>query len=192
MKACTKCKTEKPADAFGPRAGVRDGLRSRCRVCEGVDERDRRAAMSSEERTAKAKAEYWRNPEKKRRRATDWNRAHPEVVREKNRCECMRRRTEWSRGLVVNLSARAKKSGRAFDLTIDFLEQLFAKQRGLCHWLGIPMQASVEKREPRRPSVDRLDNSRGYTQDNVVLTCMFANLGRSTASVEEMQQFVAG
>lgn len=192
MKVCSKCKNEKPTTDFGHRAVARDGLNSWCKSCQAHASRARTARLSPEERAAKWKAEYARDPESKRELAKEWNRAHPGLVRERNRCARMTRRTtEWAQGFVLSISHRAKRYGLEFDLTIEFLEQLFAKQHGLCHWLGIPMLPSVENRDPRRPSVDRLDNSRGYTQDNVVLTCMFANLGRSAATVQQMRTFVA-
>jgi hypothetical protein len=46
-------------------------------------------------------------------------------------------------------------------------------------------------RDPQRPSLDRLDCAKGYTQDNVVLASQFANMGRSSISVERMSDFVS-
>lgn len=86
--------------------------------------------------------------------------------------------------------AVAKNRGCSFDLDADFLEALFARQNGRCHWLGIEMQPSIETRNPLQPSVDRLDCSKGYTKDNVVLACQFANMGRSAMSAERFQAFV--
>lgn len=72
---------------------------------------------------------------------------------------------------------------------VDLLE-LFQKQNGRCYWLGIPMVVSEIKRDPRRPSVDRLDTSRGYVHGNIVLTCQFANMGRSTFGAEDFRVFI--
>lgn len=39
-------------------------------------------------------------------------------------------------------------------------------------------------------SLDRVDCSRGYTQDNVVLACRAANTARGDLSIEEFEIFV--
>ena len=67
-----------------------------------------------------------------------------------------------------------------------FLEQLFGKQNGRCHWFPEieldPMLLFVSK-HPMAISVDRLvskvtETEGHYTKDNVVLTTRFANFGR--------------
>ena len=78
-----------------------------------------------------------------------------------------------------------------YDLDAEYVRELFAAQRGLCHWLGIPIVPSVGFRDPRRPSLDRLDNSIGYVRGNVVLSTMFANMGRSAADADTFRTFVA-
>lgn len=46
------------------------------------------------------------------------------------------------------------------------------------------------KNYPFKPSLDRLDINKGYIKDNVVLTSLFANLGRKTTSIEHMELLV--
>ena len=53
------------------------------------------------------------------------------------------------------------------------------------------MVPSIETRDPRRPSLDRLDEKIGYVRGNVVLTTTFANMGRSAYSAEKFAAFVA-
>jgi hypothetical protein len=74
------------------------------------------------------------------------------------------------------------QSTRRHEITIteDDLRELWEKQNGLCHWLGIKMSLEdlFVTRSPFAPSVDRIDNTRGYHKDNIVLCTRFANLGR--------------
>jgi hypothetical protein len=70
-----------------------------------------------------------------------------------------------------------------------FLEDLKNKQNGMCYWLNIPMDFTLNDKL-RKPSLDRLDNSVGYKKDNIVLTTVFANTGRRDASLVEMSDFV--
>lgn len=99
--------------------------------------------------------------------------------------------SSWNRRLARACRSVSREKNLPLDLGPDTLSAILERQRGKCHWLGLPLDVSIDRRGPLSPSVDRLDNSRGYTPDNVVLTCVFANLGRSTASVEQMARFAA-
>lgn len=70
-------------------------------------------------------------------------------------------------------------------VTIDgaFIEEMYASQKGLCHWLGIPMDKQIGSHF--KVSIDRLDNSNGYVPGNIVLCTWFANRARGTMTVEE-------
>ena len=70
-----------------------------------------------------------------------------------------------------------------------FLEHLKEKQNGLCYWLKIPIDFTLQDKL-RKPSLDRLNNSIGYEINNVVLTTVFANTGRRDATIDEMNDFI--
>jgi hypothetical protein len=64
------------------------------------------------------------------------------------------------------------------------------KQNGLCHWFKIPLIPSHQKKHPQQPSLDRLDNNKGYTKDNVVLCCYSANIGRNEIDLGTWRTFL--
>lgn len=75
---------------------------------------------------------------------------------------------------------RAAKAGLPFDLTLEFLNGLQVAQNNSCALTGIPFAPSKGGRNnPYVLSLDRIDSSRGYTQDNVrlVIFAMNAALG---------------
>jgi len=76
------------------------------------------------------------------------------------------------------------------SITLDDLKSLWEKQNGLCFWLGIKMSLDdlFIAHSPFAPSVDRLDNERGYHSDNIVLTSRFANKGRGAYDSEDFEQ----
>ena len=45
-------------------------------------------------------------------------------------------------------------------------------------------------RDPFAPSLDRLDNNRGYHDDNVVICCWAANAARGVASAERFREWL--
>lgn len=77
----------------------------------------------------------------------------------------------------------------AFDLTTEFLEQLFENQKGLCPITGfkITLEGSQEFELKRfTASLDRIDSSKGYTKDNVWFVTLQANYMKSQLTLEEL------
>ena len=66
---------------------------------------------------------------------------------------------------------------REFDITVPFLVDLFERQDGRCALSGLHMSTTTHIDErpddmrcnPNKLSIDRIDSSRGYTEDNVQL-----------------------
>ena len=78
-------------------------------------------------------------------------------------------------------------------VTVDELVKLYHKQDGRCAALGIKL-TPVKKESGRYVcnrwttlSLDRIDNTRGYSLDNLRLTCWAANGMRGTLSIDESQ-----
>jgi hypothetical protein len=108
------------------------------------------------------------------------------------------RREDWALRLLGTIRARLnnpqhKKKvaswGTTLDFDAEFLRDLYAKQEGRCYYTELLMDLTPG-RNPWSISLDRIDNSRGYTKDNVVLATRAANLGRSDAEPEEMLAYI--
>lgn len=71
------------------------------------------------------------------------------------------------------------------------LEKIWEDQKGICYWSGMPMEKVAGKwKNPMAVSVDRLDTSKEYTVDNIVLCCSWANFGRMQTPVDEWKKFL--
>jgi|TARA_R110000851_G_C12761686_1_gene533153 hypothetical protein len=111
------------------------------------------------------------------------------------------RNSNWKysimRGMISRGSANRKRPtgenkknlNRDRKINGAFLEELKNSQKGKCYWLGIDLDLTM-KDNLRKPSLDRLDNSKGYEADNVVLTTLFANTGRRDSTVSQMKSFL--
>ena len=77
MKRCTKCKTEKPVEAFSKHKTSKDGLRPDCKVCANAASKAWREANKAR-KAATNKA--WREANKERHNAASkaWRKANPE------------------------------------------------------------------------------------------------------------------
>jgi hypothetical protein len=97
-------------------------------------------------------------------------------------CSCVtgRQVRRWIQKLNACAKTRAgqRQGARSeFNLTIfggtDFLPDLLEMQMGPCHYSDIPM--TFLREADWSLSIERLDNARGYTRDNVCLVCVEFN-----------------
>lgn len=78
--------------------------------------------------------------------------------------------------LLGSAKARAKKKGREFALTWDWIKAKI--DAGVCERTGIKFDNSDTewRRNPRSASLHRVDSRRGYTVDNVVVVVWQFNM----------------
>jgi hypothetical protein len=93
----------------------------------------------------------------------------------------------WANILIQHSKNRSCEN----TLTSYDILEIFKIQNGLCYWFKIPMQPSLINKHPQQPSIDRLDRTKGYTRDNVVLSCYSANIGRNENDVDTWKKFLS-
>ena len=98
---------------------------------------------------------------------------------------------------------RRTKDGelREVTITIDFLVELWHQQKGSCPYTGISLvlpyvvpktqvHGWTDDTPPhKRPSLDRIDSSKGYIPGNIQFVSQMANYAKNTASHDEMVRF---
>lgn len=90
--------------------------------------------------------------------------------------------------LLITARCNARRKGYSFDnniLSADFLLKLALQQGSRCAQTGIPFVISRES-SPWMPSIDRIDSSKGYKQDNIQLVCWMYNVGKNRWSHQEL------
>jgi hypothetical protein len=85
--------------------------------------------------------------------------------------------------MLMNSKARSKKAGIYFDLTIDDIEI-----PEICPALGIELHTGDRKNWVNSPSIDRIDNTKGYTKDNIVIVSRRANVLKKDATILELKK----
>lgn len=87
-----------------------------------------------------------------------------------------------------------RNKGRHEELMTLTPDQIAAKleaQDNLCFWTGIPLNLHPEtERDLFAPSLDRVDNDKGYHDDNVVICCWAANAARGIADAERFCEWL--
>jgi hypothetical protein len=91
--------------------------------------------------------------------------------------------------LYNNLKQSAKKRGIDFDLTLTDLNNLSFPIT--CPILGIPLKYNIGTPQDDSYSIDRKDNSIGYTIDNIEVISYKANRAKNNLSEEELSKLIS-
>lgn len=128
-----------------------------------------------EKRNEKQRERYHKNKEKHNLAARKWALNNKEKVREIQRKS---RKNNQPKLLLNNCKNRSRIKGFDCNLTIDWVKENITSKS--CIYCG----------ETHRIGCDRIDNSKGYTIDNVIPCCGDCNRIRSNKySVEETIRF---
>jgi hypothetical protein len=91
---------------------------------------------------------------------------------------------KYKKRMLSGAKQRAKAKGLTFDLTLEDIHIPI-----YCPILGMPLYTS-ELDTDCSPSIDRIDNSGGYTKDNIQIISTRANRIKSDSSIEELQRML--
>jgi hypothetical protein len=76
---------------------------------------------------------------------------------------------EISGTYLADIRRKAEDAGRVFAVSPEFLWALYLKQNRRCRLSGLPIRFSAGRKErgSQTASLDRIDSSKNYTEDNV-------------------------
>ena len=104
---------------------------------------------------------------------------------ERAKKERERRKNDWKYKPAVhmlnNSKQRAKAAGLEHNLTLDDIVI-----PDVCPVLGIKLETGDRKKHYNAPSIDRIDNTKGYLKENVVIVSTRANLLKKDATIDEL------
>ena len=86
--------------------------------------------------------------------------------------------TQHARVMLANAKRRQRATGLPMELTLADIEEMLRLQEWRCAVSGIRFELTPQPDRfyaPWRPSLDRIDNARGYVPGNVRIVCVIAN-----------------
>lgn len=108
----------------------------------------------------------------------------PEYRKEQAEIDRKSRIKNFTTPMLNAAKLRAKKKGLEFNLT---KEDLVIPE--ICPILEVPFVYGTSKNYDYSPSLDRIDNSKGYTKDNVWIISNKANRMKNSSSLKELLIF---
>lgn len=144
--------------------------------------------------TIDAKLERRRENARKRYHADkDRHRAHQDKYRAKNPAahnarSLKSKNSNLIRTMLSSANFRANTKGMEFSVSeADFPDGI----PEVCPVLGIPIYKVGGRLSDNSPTIDRVDNSKGYISGNVVIISYRANALKKDASLAELEAVVA-
>lgn len=128
-----------------------------------------------------------------REKYSDGYRAHRLKKREKHKSQYYSDLSFRCTQLVSSARRRAKKKGLAFDIDAKTLEAVIIVQGFKCSLTGTPFDLSQSAdyiRSPSAPSLDRKDNRKGYTWDNLQVVAAWYNIFKNEWSDQDARKFI--
>lgn len=96
-----------------------------------------------------------------------------------------RKRDVTIAGKLRRVKERSKKINVEFNLTKEYLESIYPTD-GMCPLLNIALNWHSPSKHDSTPSLDRIDNNKGYIKGNVQWVSWRANLLKNDATPEEL------
>ena len=90
--------------------------------------------------------------------------------------------------LLCSKVGQYPRRGLDCTLTLEDVKSQWATQEGRCWYSGVEMTTDVGF--PTKVTLDRLDSSKGYTAENVVLCTITTNLMKKDMSVEIFRDWI--
>lgn len=93
--------------------------------------------------------------------------------------------------LLNSCRLSSKKNSYAFDLDYEWVMKRILT--GKCSITGIDFDysnASYSVTAPFKPSIDRIDNTKGYTKDNCQVVCYIYNRAKGDYRTEDLERMI--
>jgi hypothetical protein len=88
--------------------------------------------------------------------------------------------------MLSNSKSRAKKANMEFNIDTNDINI-----PEVCPVLGIPLYRCKKENWNNSPSIDRIDNTKGYIKGNVIVVSRRANILKKDATIEELQKIAS-
>lgn len=130
----------------------------------------------------------WRGSNKEQLNAYQ-RRRHPEVYQKER--ERMALDMEFrAKTLLHSVRSNARKRGIPYDISWTDIVPLL--KQGICAVSGLTLDFAVARGNPRGPSIDRIDSSKGYVPGNVQVVCLQANMAKGKWDYDSLLEFCKG
>jgi|SRR6478609_7250853 len=189
MKKCTKCLIEKELTEFYNHKNSKDGKTEQCGACMLQHHYEYRQTdlfkdrVKSKEFKQKRKDWYKANIEERRTYNNLWSKENPEIVKKSKLKQTTKDRSQTHNYLLGKAKSNAKAKNLEINITVD---DIIIPEK--CPYLNILLDPQ-DRTRTYVPSIDRIDNSKGYIKGNIEVISALANRMKNNSSKEQLILF---
>lgn len=140
---------------------------------------------------AKKKVSLLPPAEQEKRRAEGrkyyWDNKPQITVRAHEARKLYRQNITWQ---MLSLFKKARQRARIGNIPCTITREWVLNQPQMCAVSGTPFRMPLVGREPRSPSIDRKDSSKGYTPENTQFVTCFYNMAKNEWGENEIQDLI--
>jgi hypothetical protein len=198
-KKCTKCKKQKLLKDFPFRAKEEKIYKAACKECASVERRKYREKNLEKE---KSQVKAWKeeNKERVKEYSKEYYKNNVSTFKEyredakkkgiggKEYLEYYRQNNKKNRKKKPKklLLSHAKKRAKIKKMNFSLKEEDFEIPE-LCPILKIPLFHGVEHQIDNSPTLDRINNDKGYIKENIIVISNKANRMKNNGSFKEIE-----
>lgn len=195
MKTCWKCKTEQSLTEFYKDSKQPDGKQKACKACQKARNLEYGATHKEyfkDKNVTRYKKSVSDNPEFNKERYAN---ARKDFI---NRSVEYKRTVKGSiMGLLGSAKRRAILKKIPCELDFEFLFNMYETQGGKCQLTQLPFTTFASSGtgatgyNPYNISIDRIDNKKGYTKDNVRLVLVCVNIAINAFGADHFENIAS-
>ena len=180
---CYICKQKKLLEEFFKDKSHKGGYGFRCKQCNKKYKKNYHETYSKRDDVKeRRRKKYQENVEAERLKNRNRRNNNPEHYKELSRKSY---RKNIRSVLLTQSRQRAKRYGYEHNITV---EDIIIPE--YCPILGIPIFISEKQCSWNSPSLDRIDNNKGYIKNNVMVMSFRANTLKSNGTAEEFEKIL--
>ena len=193
-KRCTQCGETKAHSEFTKEKKGKNGLRSQCKECRSLYDRKRKRELQDTGYNTPDEKECTKCHEVKKSSEFSMDRHHRDgLCYQCKQCDQERYRTRDGRiGQLVKdarsstIKRNKKGRGHAFNITEEYINKLLDDKDNFCDLSNQPLTTTPG---PFQMSLDRIDDTKGYVEDNVRVVGLVFNTRKKWTKQKFAQVF---
>ena len=184
-KKCTICNKILPLDDFYRFKSVDENVKE-CRT-----KHSQCIPCNRKKRKPKEKEYQLKNKEEIAKRTALYRKNNKEKIAKINKKSKKYKKENPIKRILGKAKRTDKYAGLICDLTEDHIKELLLNQNNKCYYCTYNLDLEVGESKLSQLSIDRMDSYINHIIGNCVMSCLFCNHAKNSATIKDYQNFIS-